>query len=276
VSKRVFMAAVKSSVLEILIYDEIGENYWTGGGITASSVASAIKAAGTFSSISLRVNSPGGSCFDGVAIFNLLRAQGKPIEVFVDGIAASAASVIAMAGDTINIGVGAMLMIHNAMWGAYGDAQALRTAADAIETISVTVGEIYVQRSKKDAAAVKALMDAETWMNGAQAVEQGFADKVVNQDDAQAAQSMALARKFNLKAFQHAPEEWKKGKPHASVNTECECDCSACQDVGCSGCENDPCEAEGCDCPNHEEMSSDSIPDLEIYKHRLALREHSA
>jgi ATP-dependent protease ClpP protease subunit len=272
--KRAFMAAMKASVLELLVYEEIGENFWTGGGVTAGTVAAAIQKAGAFDSIVLRINSPGGSCFDGVAIYNLLRAQGKPIEVFVDGIAASAASVIAMAGDTINIGTGAQLMIHNAMWGCYGDGPALRKAADVIEGISVTVGEIYVNRTGNDAAEIKALMDAETWMNGEQAVEKGFATKVVSRTQGETAAARALAQQFNLKAFQHAPAELKREeKPNASVNPNCECDCAACTDPGCAGCTADPCEADGCDCPNHEEMSSEFTPSLESYYQRAALRE---
>jgi ATP-dependent protease ClpP protease subunit len=274
--KRAFMATMKATVLEILIYDEIGENYWTGGGITAGTVAAAIKAAGKFDSIALRINSPGGSCFDGVAIYNLLRAQGKPVEVFVDGMALSAASVIAMAGDTVNMGTGAVLMIHNAMWGAYGDAQVLRKAASDIETISVTVAEIYIAHTGKDAAQVKALMDAETWMNGAQAIEQGFATQAVAQDDSTVAAARALAQKFDMRAFQHAPPEFKKEKPHASVNAKCECDCGPCSETGCADCTNDACQAAGCTCPGHQEMSSEFIPDLETYKQRLALRERAA
>jgi ATP-dependent protease ClpP protease subunit len=268
------MAAVKARVLEILIYEQIGKDWWDGSGVSAGTVADAIKAAGVFDSISLRINSPGGSCFDGVAIFNLLRSQGKPIDVFVDGYAASAASVIAMAGDTISMGTGSMLMIHNAMWGVYGDAAALRKAADDIENVSVTVGTIYVQRTKNDAAMVKALMDAETWMGPEEAIKQGFADKQITRSDDEVSQAKALIQQFNLKVFQHAPAELnKKEVPHASTNPECECTCGPCQEVGCEGCTNDPCEAAGCDCPNHQEMSPEFIPDLTTYYQRAALRE---
>ena len=288
--KRIFMAAVKASILEILVYDEIGENYWTGTGITPATVAAALKDAGAYDSITLRINSPGGSAFDGVAIYNLLRAQNKPIEVFVDGIAASAASVVAMAGDTINMGTGAMLMVHNAMWGCYGDAQALRQAADVIDGISVTIGEIYVKRTGQDTAAVKAIMDAETWMGGAEAVEKGFATKVVDQTDDEVAEAQQLARKFKLKAFRNAPTDLQQEKPNANIDPDCECDCNACATIGCPACENDPCTAVGCDCPNHEEMSyhpseqgplagdpdSEFVPDMEAYQRRLALRERAA
>lgn len=272
--KRAFMAAVAGKTLELLVYEQIGIDWWDGSGVTAATVAAAIKAAGPFDAITVRINSPGGSCFDGVAIFNLLRAQGKPITVFVDGYAASAASVIAMAGDTINIGIGAMLMIHNAMWGCYGDAQVLRKAADDIENVSVTVAEIYVTRTKNDAAVVKELMDAETWMNGSVAVEKGFATAVVNQSDEEIADAKALGKIFNLKPFKNAPAEFrKKETPSASINPECECNCGPCQTTGCAGCTNDPCEAVGCDCPNHQEMSSEFTPDLANYLQRAALRE---
>ena len=359
--KRAFMAAMKAKVLELLIYDEIGENFWTGGGITAGSVGAAIKAAGDFDSIVLRINSPGGSCFDGVAIYNLIRAQKKPVTVFVDGLAASAASDIAMAGDEINMGSGAMIMIHNAMWGCYGDANDLRQAADAIEKISVTVAEIYIARTGNGADVIKAMMDAETWMSGADAVEKGFATRVVEQDARIAADAKALAATFNLKSFKNAPKfavktkrvdgedleksafayqggdetkDWhlpiefstaekteshirdaisrwdqtdmpdaaeKKAArtrildaakehnidvsedslklgaetPTAAVNVDCECDCNGCMTVGCASCEMDPCDAEGCDCPNHQAMAAGHA-EMEIYRHRLKLRERAA
>jgi ATP-dependent Clp protease protease subunit len=277
VKKRAFMATVNNGTLELLVYEDIGQNWWSDAGVTAATITEAIRTAGIFNRISVRINSPGGNAFEGVAIYNLLRSQGKPIDVFVDGIAASAASVIAMAGDTIEIGVGAMLMIHNAMWGVYGDAAALRKGADVIENISVTIGGIYVLRTKNDAATVKTLMDAETWMGAEEAIKQGFADKVMNQDEEEVASARAIAQKFNLKVFQHAPAELKKkGIPHASVNPGCECGCIGCTETGCADCENDPCEAIGCDCPNHQEMSSEFIPDLETYRQRLALRERAA
>lgn len=272
--KRAFMATVNNGTLELLVYEDIGQNWWSDQGVTAATITESIRTAGIFNRISVRINSPGGDAFEGVAIYNLLRSQGKPIDVFIDGIAASAASVIAMAGDTIEIGVGAMLMIHNAMWGVYGDAAALRKGADVIENISVTIGGIYVLRTKNDVAAVKAIMDAETWMGADEAIKQGFADKVMNQDEEEVASARAIAQKFNLKVFQHAPAELKKKEvPHADINANCECNCAACQETGCAGCTNDPCEAIGCDCPNHQEMSSEFTPDLVIYYQRAALRE---
>jgi ATP-dependent protease ClpP protease subunit len=275
--KRVFAAAVAGTTLELLVYDEIGEDWWSGGGVTASSVADAISNAGNFDQIAVRVNSPGGDCFEGVAIYNLLRAQGKPINVFVDGLAASAASVIAMAGDTVSVGVGAMLMIHNAATFAYGDGPAMRKIADTLDKISETVGSIYVAKTKQSAATVKELMDAETWMGAEEAIANGFADALLNQDEESSTQAKALLKSFNLRAFKHVPEQFRQSARKARADSsDCQCDCQPCQSGDCPNCETDPCYAVGCTCPNHEEevgSHADSFDDLA--RQRLALYEKS-
>lgn len=271
-NKRRFSAAVKDQVLEILIYGEIGEDYWSDRGITASSISAEIAQAGAYDRIRVRVNSPGGSCFEGVAIYNLLRSQGKPIDMFVDGLAASAASVIAMAGDTINIGLGAMLMIHNAWTFAYGEAADLRKVADTLDKISVTIGSIYVNRTKNDAAAVKTLMDAETWMSAEDAIAKGFADLVIGAEESDD-DAKAMTRQFNLKMFRHPPKSLQR-KPKNAAVISCECDCGPCVDGDCANCEMDPCMSVGCTCPQHEEMSAAAPPpSMEIYERRLALYE---
>ncbi len=138
----------------------------------------------------------------------------------MDGLAASAASVIAMAGVTISIGLGAMLMIHNAWTFAYGEAADLRKVADTLDKISVTIGTIYVARTKNDAATVKTLMDAETWMSAEDAVAKGFADKVQNEDESADDDPKALARQFNLSVFRHPPKAFTR-KPKAAASTDC-------------------------------------------------------
>lgn len=268
-----FSAKTSGTTLEILVYGQIGRSWWDDDAVGAIDVAAAIKEAGEFDAVQLRINSPGGSCFDGVTIYNLLRSLGKPVTVFIDGMAASAASVIAMAGDTIHVGEGAMLMIHNAAWGVMGDARVLRKAADDIEKISNTVAQIYVSRTGQSAEAVAAMMDAETWLNGTEAVEKGFATDLVTEEAGSAAAAKALAAQFNLKPFRNVPAALKSAK--ASVNPECECDCKGCQTIGCSACEMDPCTSPGCDCPSHEEMSADEVP-LEMLRHRLQARRHAA
>lgn len=202
-SKRIFAAEKKGSTLEILVYDIIGAD-WFGEGVTVAGVAAEIKSAGAFDSISVRINSPGGAVFEGVAIANLLRAQGKPVSVVVDGVAASAASVIAMAGDTVAMGQGAMMMIHNAWTMVAGDAGDLRKMADTLDKISASLAETYIAKTGKSAEEIKTLMDAETWMSAEECVSSGFADSVVARSEEEKAKAMALAATYADK-FTNAP-----------------------------------------------------------------------
>jgi len=280
--KRIFAAALTGTTLELLVYDEIGENYWSGGGVTAQSVADAIKQAGVFDRISLRINSPGGDCFEGVAIYNLIRAQGKPVDVFVDGLAASAASIIAMSGDTVSVGLGAMLMIHNAACFAYGDAPAFLKIAETLEKISQTVGGIYVQKTGQSADKIKELMDAETWMGAQEAIDNGFADKILNQDEAETTEARALLKSFNLKGFKHVPAQLaqqKLSRPPRADGDACDCPCDFCSSGDCSNCNCDGCDSTNCtaaDCECGESaIGSHADPFDQIARQRLALYEKS-
>lgn len=124
----------------------------------------------------VNINSPGGDVFEGVAIYNLLRAHGKRVTVNVVGLAASAASVIAMAGDEVLMGDGAFLMIHNAWTLAIGNRHDLRATADQIEPIDEAMAQLYAARSGMSEVDAAALMDKETWLNPRTAVEIGLAD----------------------------------------------------------------------------------------------------
>jgi ATP-dependent protease ClpP protease subunit len=192
-----FRAAVQADgTLELLVYDDIGFDWWSDEGITAKTVKQQIDAAGPFTTIAVRINSPGGDAFEGVAIFNLLRAQGKPIAVFIDGIAASAASVIAMAGDTRVMGSGAMLMIHNAWSSCIGYAEDMRKMADTLDKVSASVAETYISRAGLTAEKAKELMDAESWLSASSALELGLATGIAEQSDDDGDSAMALARGF--------------------------------------------------------------------------------
>jgi ATP-dependent Clp protease protease subunit len=185
-----------SKTLEILIYGEVGENFWTGEGITPKSIKKAIDSAGAVTDISVRINSPGGVAFDGVAIYNLLRAQGKPVSVKVDGIAASAASIIAMAGDTVAMGKGAMMMVHDPMLMTIGNAAEFRAAADLLDTVADSMADIYVARTGKPKDEVRSIMATETWLSAQDAVEQGFATELADGST----DALAAARLFPLLA----------------------------------------------------------------------------
>lgn len=163
---------------EIYLYGAIGGD-WFGEGVTAKQFADDLKGLGNVKTIDLRINSEGGSVFDGKAMYSLLNEHPAKIVVHIDGLAASAASFIAMAGDEINISEGGFVMIHNAYMIAIGDAREMRKAADMLDTVNNTIVDVYVSRTKADRKAVQKMMDDETWLTGADAVKHGFADKMV-------------------------------------------------------------------------------------------------
>lgn len=170
-------AAKGTDTAEISIFDEIG--YW---GVTAKDFISEFKAkTKDAAKVALSINSPGGSVFDGFAIFNALKASGKEITVNVMGIAASMASVIAMAGKTINMPANSMMMVHNAISGVYGDAEDLEAVVKVLKDIDNSIVATYVARTGKPDQEVRDLMSADTFMTAARAVELGFADKVVDE-----------------------------------------------------------------------------------------------
>jgi ATP-dependent Clp endopeptidase proteolytic subunit ClpP len=157
---------------EISIYDEIG--FW---GVTAKDFITDLKKIDA-SEITLFINSPGGSVFDGLAIYNAIRQHPANVTVKVMGVAASAASFIAMAGDKIVMPENTFMMVHNPMGGVFGNADEMREWADTLDKIAASLIAIYVARTGKTEDEVKALLNAETWMTAKEAVDLGFADTV--------------------------------------------------------------------------------------------------
>lgn len=173
--------AADDSERSIGIYDVIGYDYWTGEGVTAKRVAGALRALGK-GPVTVNVNSPGGDLFEGLAIYSLLREHDGEVTVRVLGLAASAASVVAMAGDTVQIARAGFLMIHNAWVVAIGNRHDLRDTAETMEQFDVAMADIYAARTGEQVKAMAKLMDAETWIGGSAAVEQGFADELLPSD----------------------------------------------------------------------------------------------
>ncbi len=165
-------AKADQKTAEISIYDEIG--YW---GVTAKQFIGDLKALDA-TTIKLAINSPGGAVFDALAIYNALRQHPAAVEVTIMGVAASAASVIAMAGDTIVMPENAFMMIHNPLNLAYGNADDLREMADVLDKIGASLIGIYAKRTGLPEDEIKALLDAETWLNAEEAVTKGFADEL--------------------------------------------------------------------------------------------------
>lgn len=165
----------------ITMFDIIGEDFWTGGGVTAKSVASQLRAIGP-RPIELQINSPGGDMFEGIAIYNVLREHPQPITVKVVGMAASAASIIAMAGDQIEVGAASFIMIHNCWVTAVGNRHDMAEVAEWLAPFDQAMVDLYVARSGSDAKQVAKWMDAETFMSGSMAIERGFADALLPAD----------------------------------------------------------------------------------------------
>ena len=157
---------------DISIFDEIG--FW---GVTAKQFIGDIKAIDA-KTIKLAINSPGGSVFDALAMYNALRQHPANVEVTVLGVAASAASLVAMAGDTIVMPENAFMMIHNPLNFAYGNADELREMADVLDKIGASLVATYANRTGLPEDEIKALLDAETWLNAEEAVLKGFADEL--------------------------------------------------------------------------------------------------
>jgi ATP-dependent protease ClpP protease subunit len=155
------------------IYDTIGADFF-GDGITAGMVSEAIKSNPGLD-ITLNINSPGGDLFEGVAIYNVLKASGKAVTVNVVGLAASAASLIAMADDTVTMQLGTQLMIHNAMAMSMGFADDMRKMADTLDSVSASAADIYVAKTGMSKEKVLNLMTAESWMSPEEAVKDKFA-----------------------------------------------------------------------------------------------------
>lgn len=167
--------AAGAKTAEFYLYGPIGAS-WFEDGITADRFRKDLAAARDATQIAVRINSDGGDVFDAQAIYSLLTQHKADITVHIDGLAASAASFIAMAGDQIEIAESAWMMIHNASGGTYGTAADMRKTADLLDSVCASMAKLYSDRTKCPVNKIQKMMDDETWMNGAQAVEAGFAD----------------------------------------------------------------------------------------------------
>lgn len=189
-------AKAETGHAEIMIYDEIG--LW---GVTAKEFVDQLNAL-EVKTIDLRLNTPGGSVFDGNAIFNALQRHPAEVNVYVDGLAASMGSVIALAGRSVRMAENAMIMIHNPWTLAIGDADQLRDTADVLDKLRGGIAQTYVAKTGMDIEAVHEAMDAETWFTAEEALNAGLADEIIVGVDAKATAKMKAA----LTRFKNAPQ----------------------------------------------------------------------
>lgn len=173
--KTVTIRAASSELTEVLLYDQIGRDAFFGDGISAKEFREQLRSIKT-PRINLRINSPGGSVFEGSAMLAALEEHPSTIRVDVDGLAASAASLIMMAGDEIHVASNAMVMIHNPHALAIGDAAEMLRMAELLEKSKEQFVATYAKRTGASRKQISDWMDAETWFTGEEAVEAGFAD----------------------------------------------------------------------------------------------------
>lgn len=196
---RSIVSQAKDDEAEIVLYDEISD--W---GVTAEGFRQELEAI-TAKTIHLRINSPGGSVFDALAMFNSLRAHPAHVVSHIDGLAASAATVVALGGNEVRIAANAFFMIHDPWLWTAGNAAQLRKDADLLDKLGGSIVDTYVAKTEATVADVKAWMEAETWFTAAEAVEAGFADALdtTEEEDDLAAAAAAL---FDLSIYSHVPD----------------------------------------------------------------------
>jgi len=165
--------AVSDAVAELSVFDEIG--FW---GVQAKDFVREVKAI-TAPTIKLYINSPGGSVFDAVTMFNALAMTGKTIEVHVLGVAASAASYLAMVGSKVVMPDNTFMFLHNPINGVYGNAEDMREMADVLDKIGASLTATYAKRFKGDEQALKDILAAESYLTAAECLEYGLCDEVV-------------------------------------------------------------------------------------------------
>ena len=163
---------------ELTLYGDIAETTWWGDEVTPKQFKADLDALGDIGTLDIYINSGGGDVFAGIAIYNTLRRSGAHKIAHVDGLAASIASVIAMAADEIVMAENAMMMIHEAWTLAGGNKREIRKIADELERIDGLIAETYQVRTNLDIDQIRDLLMAETWMTAQEAVEMGFADRV--------------------------------------------------------------------------------------------------
>lgn len=184
---------------EIVLYGTVGNIWWDDTGFSARDVLDALARLGRGADVTVRVNSGGGFADEGVTIFNALKAHRGKVTIFVDGMAASAASVIAMAGDEVVMRTGAIMMIHDPAVVTWGNTEEHERSVRYLEVSADGMADIYAEKSGKKAEDCRADMKAETWLGADEAVEQGYADRL---EDKPANEPTA----FDYRVYQHAPE----------------------------------------------------------------------
>lgn len=204
-----------AQTMDLYIYEEIGYEDWDGNGITAKRIASDLQSCGPdLKNITVHINSPGGRSFEGIAIYNLLKQHPAHVDVNIEGVAASAASIVAMAGNVISMANNALLMIHKPWSFAIGDAHAMRKEAELLDQVEASLLRTYLNQcaksGKKDMSdKISALIDAESWLTAEASLELGLIDAVGDELPAAATASF----NFDKFGYKNLPQSLVGKKP---------------------------------------------------------------
>lgn len=195
---------------ELMLYGDISNSTWWGDEVTPKDFKKDLDALGDIKSLDIFINSGGGDVFAGQAIHSMLKRHEAYKTVYVDGLAASIASVIAMAGDKVIMPVNAMMMVHKAWTIAMGNSDDFRKLAEDMDKIDESIVATYQAKTGKDEAEINQLMQDETWMTAEEAVKNGFADEIEKEKKVAATLHggflMLNNQKFNLSRYKNAPQ----------------------------------------------------------------------
>lgn len=205
-----------NNTADIYIYGDIWDSWWSDETNSAICLKDKLLELGDISEINLHINSLGGDVFEGLAMFNLLKQHKATVKVYIDGIAASIASVIAMAGDEIYMPKNSMMMIHNCWTYECGNAKDLRKAADDLDKIMEASIESYLSKVNIERDELVDLLDGETWLTAQECLEKGFCTKIlpISDDIEQSASKsiMDLVMENQKLKMQVKPEKSEKVK----------------------------------------------------------------
>lgn len=193
-------ANADAGMATLYLYDEIGPACY--GLIDAASVIAALAQFNGLP-INLRINSPGGDVFEANAMYNALQRHGAPVTVDIDALCASAATIVALAGETVRIGENAFFMVHDPATVAFGGAEDMRKAADVLDQVKGGIAATYVAKTKMPLETIEQLMSDETWMTAAAAVAKGFCDEI--------GQSLNVQANVGRRKFKNMPRELEMG-----------------------------------------------------------------
>ena len=208
--------AASNQTAELLLYGDISSTSWWGDEVTPQEFNKELAALGDVSEITVRINSGGGDVFAATAIFTRLKSHSARITVIIDGWAASAASIIAMAGDVIKIPAAGCLMVHDpalTLWGRF-DAEDFARFKNELEVVKNCIVNAYVMKTGKTKEELAALMAAETWLTGEEAVEAGFCDEILFAD------SKAVAVVADASRYKNPPKNLFNGPPKPATQAQ--------------------------------------------------------